>query len=222
MKFLKKLFKIILALLLLPFCIGSVMALWQVIVRSGNAQIIWLPTLAGGIIWILIFIFLPNPKWMYVLGHELTHALWSFPFGGKLKKIKVTSAGGHVAITKSNFLVSLAPYFFPLYAVFVIIIFYIGNFFWNWTPYVSYFYFFIGVAYAFHITLTFRILKIKQPDIVGEGYLFSTVIIFLGNICVLLVGIPLLTTKISISDTFNLWMNYSFQIYHYLIHLINL
>ena len=219
MKFLKKLLKIILALLLLPFCVGSVMALWQVIIRSGNTQTIWLTTLIGAISWIIIYIFIPEPRWMYVLGHELTHALWSLPFGGKLKKIKVSSRGGHVAITKSNFLVSLAPYFFPLYVVIVIIIFYIGNFFWNWNPYVLCFYFFIGIAYAFHVTLTFKILKIKQPDIVDEGYIFSTVIIFLGNIIVLLIGIPLLTTKISISTSFNFWINYSMQIYHYLINL---
>lgn len=221
MKFLAKVFKIIVALFLLPFCIGSVMSLWQVILKTGSAPMIWITTLAGAFIWILIYIFLPEPKWLYVLGHELTHALWSFPFGGKLKKIRVSSQGGHVAITKSNFLVSLAPYFFPLYVVLVILIFIIGNFFWNWASYVYFFYFFIGMAYAFHVTLTFRILKIKQPDIVGEGYIFSFVIIFLGNILVLLIGIPLLTTKINISTSLNLWLNSSLEIYHYLGQFIN-
>ena len=197
------------------------MALWQIIINSGNAGTIWITTLTGALSWIIIYIFIPEPKWMYVLGHELTHALWSFPFGGKLKKIKVSSKGGHVAITKSNFLVSLAPYFFPLYVVLIVIIFSIGNFFLNWTSYVLYFYFFIGIAYSFHITLTFKILKIKQPDIVGEGYIFSAVIIFLGNMIVLLIGIPLLTTKISILNAFDLWINFSIQNYHYLINLIN-
>ena len=159
---------------------------------------------------------------MYVLGHELTHALWSLPFGGKLKKIKVKSDGGHVLITKSNFLVSLAPYFFPLYAVLVVIIFLIGNLFWDWTQYVLWFYFFIGLAYAFHITLTFRILKIRQPDIVKEGYIFSTIIIFLGNMFVLLIGITLLTTKISVLASLNLWFANSLQIYYYLGQFINL
>jgi hypothetical protein len=197
------------------------MALWQVIILSGSANMIWLATLSGGAFFILIYIFLPEPKWLYVLGHELTHALWSFPFGGKLKKIKISSKGGHVSITKSNFLVSLAPYFFPLYVVLVVIIFFIGNFFWNLTPYLFIFYFLIGFAYAFHLTLTFRILKIKQPDIVGEGYIFSTVIIFLGNVFVLLIGIPLLTNKIDISTSINLWLNYSLNVYHYISQIIN-
>ena len=33
----------------------------------------------------------------------------------------------------------------------------------------------------------------RQPDITQEGWLFSAVIIFLGNAVVLLAGIPLLT-----------------------------
>ena len=215
-KLLIKLFKIIFALILLPFCIGAVVTLWKVILISGKAEIIWSTTLAGAFVWILIYIFLPEPKWMYVLGHELTHALWSTFFGGKLKRIKVNSDGGHVLTTKSNFLISLAPYFFPLYVVLIVIIFLFGNFLWNWNNYVLWFYFLIGMMYAFHITLTYNILKIKQPDIVGEGYIFSTVIIFFGNVCVLLIGIPLLANKISVGATFNLWLNNSTQIYHYL------
>ena len=141
MKFILKLFKIFVALFLLPFCVGAIMTLWEIISLSGSMGMLWIATLAGALVFILIYIFLPEPKWMYVLGHELTHALWSWPFGGKLKKIKVKSSGGHVLITKSNFLVSLAPYFFPLYVVLVIIIFLLGNLFWNWTPYILWFYF---------------------------------------------------------------------------------
>ncbi|MEI7765580.1 MAG: hypothetical protein WCI93_03280, partial [bacterium] len=61
---------------------------------------------------------------------------------------------------------------------------------------------------------------IKQPDIKGEGYIFSTIIIFLGNILVLLIGIPLLTNKITISNSINLWLNQSFQIYHFLMQFL--
>lgn len=222
MKLILKSFKIILAIFILPFCIGSVIAIWQLILSSGSAGIIWLTILSGAIVWVLIYIFLPEPKWIYVLGHELTHALWSWFSGGRLKEIKVDSSEGHVLITKSNFLTSLAPYFFPLYVVLIIIIFAIGNFFWNLSNYVLLFYFFIGIMYAFHITLTISALKIKQPDIVKEGYIFSAIIIFLGNMSVLLVGISTLTTKISILKALDLWFTYSFQIYHFIGKLINI
>ena len=183
---------------------------------------IWIATLAGASTWILIFIFLPEPKWLYVLGHELTHAIWSFGFGGKLKKIRVSSDGGHVLTTKANFLTSLAPYFFPLYVVLLVIIFLIGNYFWNWTQYILWFYFLIGLLYAFHVTLTYSTLKIRQPDIVQEGYIFSAVIIFLGNMLILLIGIPLLTNKINISTAMNLWLNHTLWVYNYIDSFINI
>lgn len=216
MKIFSKIFRIVIAILLIPFCIGSIFALWKIISYNNASEMVWVATLAGFFIWILVYFFIPEPKWIYVLGHELTHALWSLPFGGKLKKIRVSSNGGHVSITKSNFLVSLAPYFFPLYAILIVIIFLIGNFFWNWASYMYLFYFLIGLAYSFHITLTFKILKTKQPDINGEGYFFSAVIIFLGNILVLLIGISVMMKNTPVMTSLDIWLDYSIKIYDYL------
>ena len=88
---------------------------------SYGADTVWVPLLAGAACWLVIFLLLPKPMWIYVFGHELTHALWTWLFGGQVKKMKVTSDGGHVVISKTNFLIALAPYFFPLYAVLVIV-----------------------------------------------------------------------------------------------------
>ncbi len=103
--------KLIIAILLLPFCAGAAMALWRVLVASYGADTVWVPLLAGAACWGVIFLLLPKPMWIYVFGHELTHALWTWLFGGKVKKMKVTSDGGHVIISKTNFLIALAPYF---------------------------------------------------------------------------------------------------------------
>lgn len=216
MKFFWKIFRILLAILLLPFCVGATLALYDVILSTGSAGTIWAMTLTGALVWLLIYIFLPEPKWMYVLGHELTHALWSFIFGGKLKKIKVNSNGGHVLTTKANTLTTLAPYFFPFYIIVVILAFNLGDYFFGWDKYVLWFYFMIGVAYSFHVTLTWSILKIKQPDIVQEGYIFSSVIIFLGNVLILLIGIPLLTSKFGVQDSLQLWISQTKEIFQYI------
>src|SRR5471030_2753174 len=143
--------------------------------------------------------------WIYVFGHELTHALWTWLFGGKVKKMKVTSKGGHVVISKTNFVIALAPYFFPLYVVLVVGVFALGNLIWNWHGYLVWFHLCVGAAYAFHLTLTFHVLQTQQSDITSQGYLFSAVIIFLGNICVLLFGIPLLTKKVGILNSLGWW-----------------
>jgi hypothetical protein len=197
--------KFIVAVLLLPVCAGAATALWRVLRASGSADTTWVPLLAGAACWFVIFALLPKPMWIYVFGHELTHALWTWLFGGEVKKMKVSSKGGHVVISKTNFLIALAPYFFPLYAVLVVTVFALGHWFWDWRNYLVWFHLVIGAAYAFHVTLTWHVLQTRQTDITSQGYLFSAVIIFLGNAGVLLLGIPLLTGKGSLANAFGWW-----------------
>jgi len=188
--------KMCVGILLLPVCLATVKALWIVLTQPGvnAATRIWLPMLAGAACWVVVFLLLPKPMWIYVLGHESTHAVWTWLFGGKIKRFKATSSGGHVVATRSNFLITLAPYFFPFYAVVVVLIFIVGDLLWNWRhAYLPWFHLLLGAAYAFHVTLTVEILKYRQSDITSQGYLFSAVVIFLGNALVLLASVPLLT-----------------------------
>jgi hypothetical protein len=212
--------KMIVAILLLPICVGAAQALWMVIQHSGSADTTWVPLLAGASCWIVVYFLLPKPMWIYVLGHELTHAVWAWLFGAQVKKIKVTSSGGHVHITKTNFLIALAPYFFPLYAVIVVAVFAIGHLIWNWEHYLAVFDLFLGAAYAFHLTLTAHILKTRQSDITDQGYLFSAVVIFLGNISVLLLGIPLLAAKVDVGRAFVWWFDCTREVFHRIAQLI--
>jgi len=146
--------KFVIAILLLPVCAGAAMALWKVLCASGAADVVWVPLLAGAACWLVIFLLLPKPMWIYVFGHELTHALWAWLFGGQLKKLKVSSAGGHVVVSKSNFLIALAPYFFPLYVALVVAAFSLARLIWDWRSYLIWFHLLLGAAYAFHVTLT--------------------------------------------------------------------
>lgn len=198
--------KFILGLLLLPACAGAVPTLAKVVRASGGSVEVWVPLGAGAACWLVVFACLPKPMWIYVVGHELTHVVWSWLFGGKVKKFKATSRGGEVVLTKSNFLVALAPYFFPLYAVLVVAVFLIGHLIWGWARWAPLFHILLGAAYAFHLTLTWEILKTEQSDITGQGYLFSGVVIFLGNVLVLLLGIPLLTGNARLLTVLGWWL----------------
>jgi hypothetical protein len=211
--------KFIIAIAFLPVCAGAAKALWVVLRAAYGADTVWVPMLAGAACWVVIFYFLPKPMLIYVFGHELTHALWTWLFGGRVKRMKVSSSGGHVIISKTNFLIALAPYFFPVYAVIVIVLFAIGHLIWNWHSYLVFFYLAVGAAYAFHVTLTFHVLQTQQSDITGQGWLFSAVVIYLGNVCVLLFGIPLLTRKVAPFDPLGLWLEYTGQIYERVGHL---
>jgi hypothetical protein len=146
---------------------------------------------------------------LYVFGHELTHALWTWLFGGRVKRFKATAKGGHVVVTRSNFVIALAPYFFPVYVVLLILCFVVGHVIWGWTPYLVWFHLLIGAAYAFHVTLTFHILRTRQSDITSQGYFFSAVIIFLGNVGVLLIGLPLITARVSVLASLGWWLQES-------------
>jgi hypothetical protein len=203
--------KTIIALLLLPVCVGEVEALWRVLRASGDAQATWVALGSGAACWFIIFALLPKPMWIYVFGHELTHALWTWLSGGSVKKFKVTSTGGHVVVSKTNFLIALSPYFFPLYAVLVVLVFLLGQWLWGWRAQVVWFHFFLGVAYAFHVTLTWHILQTQQTDITSQGWIFSAVIIFLGNVAVLLLAVPLLGGKVGAGTALRWWLEFTGQ-----------
>jgi hypothetical protein len=205
--------KFIVAILLLPFCVGAALALGRVLSYTGRAQTIWVAVLAGAGCWLAVFLLLPKPMRIYVFGHELTHALWTWMFGGRVKKFKASARGGYVVTTKTNFLIALAPYFFPVYVAMVLAVFALCHWLWNWREYFVFLHLLIGAAYAFHVTLTSHILKTQQTDITSQGYLFSAVVVFLGNVLVLLIGIPLLTKEVSLAEAVNLWWQESVATY---------
>lgn len=208
--------KFIIAILLLPVCAGAGKTLWMVMSRCGGADTTLVPIGAGAACWIVIYLLLPKPMWIYVFGHELTHVIWVWLFGGTVKKFKATSEGGHVIVDKTNFLIALSPYFFPLYVVIIVAVFLAGHLIWNWKDFFAWFHLLIGAAYAFHVTLNAHALKTQQSDITSQGYLFSAVVIFLGNVLVLLVGLPLLTAKVDLLTMLGWW----FENIGMVIHLI--
>lgn len=197
--------KTIVAILLLPLCAGGAVALTRVVRASAGAETVWVATLAGAGCWGVIFLLLPKPMWVYVVGHELTHAVWTWMLGGQVKKFRASASGGHVIVTKNNFLIALAPYFFPLYALLVAAAYVGGSRVWRWEHYRVWFHLLLGMAYAFHVTLTWEVLKTNQTDITEQGYLFSAVVIFLGNLSVLLVAIPLLAAGVDLATAFQWW-----------------
>jgi len=186
---------------------------------SGSADTTWVPAIAGAGCWLAIYLLLPKPMWVYVFGHELTHALWTWLLGGQVKKFKASAAGGHVVVSKNNFLIALAPYFFPLYAILVVLVFAIGHWLWNWVHYLVWFHLLLGAAYGFHVTLTAHILKNNQTDITDQGYMFSAVVIFLGNVVFLLAGIPLLAAKVGVLTALGWWAECTGEVFHRLARM---
>jgi hypothetical protein len=209
----------IVAILLLPVCAGAALALGQVVRASGRAETIWVAMLAGAACWLAIYLLLPKPMWVYVFGHELTHALWTWLLGGRVRKFRASAKGGHVVVTKNNFIIALAPYFFPLYAFSLVLVFTASHWIWDLKTYAVWFHLLLGASYGFHVTLTWHILKSSQTDITEQGYLFSAVVIFIGNVCVLLLGIPLVLQQVAVLKALQWWADGTAEVFRWLVRL---
>ena len=180
--------KFLTGLLLLPLCLALTMTLWRalVVLAQSPTRLPMLPAFAGVagiVIWAIIWLYLPPLTRTYVLGHELTHALWTLLFGGKASGLKVTARGGSVRVSKNNAWITLAPYFFPLYTFVVALLWLLSV--WLFPPvrpYIPIFLFWIGLTWSFHITFTLRFLAYNQPDIREHGRLFSYTLIYALNL----------------------------------------
>ena len=180
--------KFLTGLLLLPLCLALTMTLWRaiVILAQSPMRLPLLPAFAGvsGIVlWAVIWIFLPPMTRTYVLGHELTHALWTMLFGGKATGLKVSERGGSVRVSKNNAWITLAPYFFPLYTFIVALAWLLSV--WLFPPvkpYAPIFVFWVGMTWSFHLTFTLRFLAYNQPDVREHGRLFSYALIYALNV----------------------------------------
>lgn len=138
---------------------------------------------AGMAVWALVWCFMPPMTRTYVLGHELTHALWTMLFGGRASGLHVSEAGGSVRVSKNNVWVTLAPYFFPLYMVAVALLWLlVAWLFPAVRPYYPVALFWIGLAWAFHLTFTIKFLSWRQPDVLEHGRLFSWTLIYALNL----------------------------------------
>ena len=177
--------KLFTAILLLPACAAATLTAVQI----GHALIAGSQTSsaiafgAGYALWLVVFAFLPKPMRTYVFGHELTHALWALLMGARVSGLKVRKSGGQVRTSKTNWAITLAPYFFPFYAVLFIAGFFIVHAIWNLTGYMWVLLFLVGLGWSFHVTFTLMILlSVNQPDVQSQGVLFSAVVIYLMNL----------------------------------------
>lgn len=166
---------------------------------SGNSRAFFsaesIALLSGLTVFLALWKVLPDQTRIYVLGHELTHALWGLAFGAKVSNLKVRSTGGSVMLTKSNVWITLAPYFFPFWTVIVVLlalavrgVIYLFNpeapfpVPWLWM-------FAVGFTWCFHACFTIRSLMQTQSDVQEYGRIFSWTLILACNIAGILLWI---------------------------------
>ncbi len=179
--------RLLIGVLLLPFSYGITKACFQLFRIINKDQMSLIPPegigfVLGFFLFLGIWFFLPLPLRLYILGHELTHALWGIVFGARVSKIKVNATNGYVKLSKSNLVITLAPYFFPFYTIIIVIIALITQIFIRPLPCPPAWMFAIGFSWCFHVCFTIKSLTVRQPDILEYGRLFSWNFIWIVNV----------------------------------------
>lgn len=193
-----KALKLIVGLLLLPLVYASTTTFVAQLGATKNwtmldQTVYWF--LGGFAIWILLFFMLPRPIRTYVLAHELTHALWGMLMGARVSRLRVSRNGGSVTLTKTNFLITLAPYFFPFYSILALAAFVLISLRWDMDIYRPFWYAVFGLTWSFHVTFTLDMIGSHQPDIQEHGRVFSYAVVYCINMLTAAFLVNLLTTR---------------------------
>ena len=190
--------RMLLGVALLPMCWGVVRAFFDSVVaaagESGGITAESIALLGGMLAFALCWMSVPHPVKTYVLGHELTHAIWGLLFGAVPSRLRVSESGGSVNLTKSNMLITLAPYFFPFYTFVVVVAAIVTYAFIRPLPWLPLWMFMVGFTWAFHVLFTIETLSQRQPDVKLYGRVFSWVFIFLANVALALVFLAAVTS----------------------------
>lgn len=216
-----KVIKFIFAILLIPFCYTFLRALFDqtVLLTQGEQAYKLLYLLYGIIVYFFVQILFAKPIRTYILGHEITHILAALLYGSKVKSLRITKKGGSVVLSKANTVITLAPYFVPIYTVICFLIYWFIHEIIRYKINARYLIFFVGLTMAFHLSLTYYAIRQGQSDLKREGTLYSIVVVLLFNVIVIWL-IFVLLFKIPIKIFFELLWQHTMAIFAFVSKIL--
>ena len=119
---------------------------------------------------------------MQTIAHELTHTVFALLTFHKVSHIRIhpdDTGGEMIFIGKGNWLIIIAPYFFPLFCVIYMCLMY-------FLPGGFIFHFILGYFLGYHLDTVFSQIHPEQTDLKKVGYPFC--FIFLPGINLLTIG----------------------------------
>jgi hypothetical protein len=162
--------------------VPTMLACLELLLSCSRAPQPILPFLGGAGLYLLVWLWIIR-RWRTTLlstvEHEVTHALFAIMTLHRVVELKATwSCGGHVRIIgQGNWLITVAPYFFPTVCFVLIPVFQLLPFF---PPNIADA--IVGAAFVYHITSTMRETHGEQTDLKLVGYLFSTMFLPTANL----------------------------------------
>ena len=139
--------------------------------------------LLGACLFALAFVAVRIPAIAYVAVHETTHALFGLLSGARVTRLRVAEEEGSVDVSRPNAINLLAPYFFPLPCVALLLLFglvslaagMVGTAAGAVAAGIC------GAAWGFHLCFTVNALLQRQTDLDAYGFFFSFVLVLLLN-----------------------------------------
>jgi len=175
--------------------------------------------ICGVIAYFILQIIFFKPMRIYVFGHELTHVIAGWLSGARVKSFSVKKTGGSVGLSKTNVMVSLSPYFIPIYALLLIAVYFILGQVFNLTGYHNIFLFFLGMSISFHLVLTVFALTQGQSDLKKSGQFFSLVFILIMN-CIVISSTLSIFLPFRLKDFFINMFKYSRDSYVWIYRIV--
>ncbi|MBR1825157.1 MAG: M50 family metallopeptidase [Alphaproteobacteria bacterium] len=141
--------------------------------------------LAGGIGFYVLMIIVTGYNTchtMQIISHELTHTFFAyltFHDAGRIRLNPDGSGGSMILKGRGNWIITLSPYFFPLFAFFYMLLMPMflrlsNN---HWLVYGVF-----GFFVAYYWATVIEQVHPKQTDIKKEGYIFSIIVIVAANL----------------------------------------
>lgn len=176
-----KLLKLLLLTAAVPALAGYSLALYveiaSALAHSTPARLGLAMVPAGMLVWLLIGRFL---RFFHVFEHEVTHLVTGLLFFIQPRQLVASESGGRMEMYGNNFFVSLAPYFVPLFSLVVMVLMPLLDSTVNVYACGA-----LGLVTGYHLITNLQEFSLQQPDICGQGRVFSTVVCLLGNIVAL-------------------------------------
>jgi len=195
-----KVLRLILSILLIPACVACTVSFYKGVISVEVISESGLIFLLGALSYCALHLLFFKLDFLYVLGHELMHAIATFLSGGKVSNIKVSRRWGRIKTTRPNVFVMLAPYLIPGYTVFIAVVYFILSFFMDVTRFSGLFIFLVGFSLMFHLAYTSQSIREKQSDLMKTGYLFSISFIYIVNLVIVFSILSLLFEEASFFD----------------------
>jgi len=179
--------RLLLALALWPGVWATGVSLARLVrAAAANPSFPWWAAACFGGGWLvaaLAYLLLPRPRGIYVLGHELSHALAVWLSGGKVHSLQVADKGGRVVSNRTSAWITLAPYILPLYPLMTAVLWLASLQIWPELAVSQLAFLGIwGGVWGYHYAFTLDLLRTQQPDFLVYGRIFSLTVIALANL----------------------------------------